>query len=181
MITKEEVRQLNAYVRYDGFLLGILLSASFIMCMSSLMIPILEFPAMLCMLAVPFLVGKRIGNYRDDVIKKNISYRRAWYYSLQCFLYGGLILAMASFVYMKFVDDGMFVSMLTENFKKPEMEVVLKTYGISKKEMQAMIDMITQQRPIDISFSLISNVLFSGFFLSFLIALFVRKSPKKAD
>lgn len=178
MISQTELKQLSAFVRYDGFLLGVLMSVTFIMIVSSLVMPGLQLLAMACIVATPIFIGRRIGNYRDNILGRRVSFRRALYYALQCFLYGGLILAMVAFLYMKYVDDGMFLTSLSEALHQPEMQPVIDSYGLNATEVE---EMLSVQRPIDIAFSLITNVLFTGFFASIFIAMFVRREPMRKE
>lgn len=176
MITKEELNQMKAFTRYDGFLLGIMMSATFIMTIGSLSRPGLQLIVLALIVATPFFVGNRICHYRDRVVMKKVSYRRALFYALECFLYGGLILGVVGYAYMRFVDGGAFLESMTANMSMPEMKPMLDAYGLDAQEI---ISVMSEQRPIDIAFSLISNAFFSGIFVSAIVALFLRREPSK--
>lgn len=176
MIDKEELEQMKAYVRYDGFFVGLLMSATFVFLVTSIRMPGLQLMALAGLVLTPFYVGHKIRRYRDSIVMKKVSFRRAWAYAIQCFLYGGLVLAVVGYVYMRFVDGGAFFSSLNASISSPEMQPLLDAYGLTASELQ---EAFGQQRPIDVAFSLISNVIFLGFFASLAIAASLRREPSK--
>lgn len=176
MISKQELNQLKAFTRYDGFLLGMMMSATFILTICSLAHPGYQFIALGILIATPLFLGSRICRYRDKIIMKKVSFRRALYYSLECFLYGGLILGLVGYLYMRFVDGGAFLASMTESLQMPEMKPVLDSYGLDANEV---LTVMNDQRPIDIAFSLITNVFITGFFTSLIIATFLRREPAR--
>lgn len=177
MIKEQEYRQFKAYVRQDGFFVGLLMVLTFICMMRSLMQPELELIALASLVATPLLIMYFVKRYRDKVLSGSISFRRVLAYSMSCFAYGALVLALGAFLYMRYLDAGMFVMGLRETLEKPEMTELLQVYGISNDQMMAEVNAIAALRPIDIALSLITNVFMGGFIASLVIALFTKKSP----
>lgn len=177
MIKEQEYRQFKAYVRQDGFFVGLLMVLTFVCMIRSLQHPELELIGLMSVVATPLLIVYFVKRYRDKVLSGSISFRRILAYSMSCFAYGALVLALGAFVYMRYLDAGMFVMGLRETLEKPEMAELLKVYGLSNDQLMAEVNAIAALRPIDIALSLITNVFMSGFVASLIIALFVRKKP----
>lgn len=175
MITPDELKQLKAYVRYDGLIVGVIMCVTFVMMMRGITDPMLEMLAMVLLVATPFVVGKRLANYRDKILMKRVSFRRALFYTSQCFMYGGIILALVSYAYMRFIDEGSFAAAMIEALSKPEMAALVKQNGMSVDEL---IELLGVQKPVDVAVSLLSNVLIMGFMASLIISLIVGREPK---
>lgn len=175
MITPDELNQLKAYVRYDGLIIGVIMCVTFILMMRGVVSPALGMLALILLVATPFVVGKRLVNYRDNILMKRVSFRRALFYTSQCFMYGGIILALVSYVYMRFVDGGSFAAAMTEALSKPEMAAIIKQNGMSLDEV---LEALGMQTPVEVAISLLSNVLIMGFMASLLISLIVGREPR---
>ena len=177
----QEYKQLKAFARFDGLVLGLILCAAFFMTLASISNPVFELGALTAMLCGPFFLAFRLRYYRDMVLKARISFMRAFGYGLLCTFYGSLILAMACYVYFRFVDGGSFYQSMLQYLSMPEMKEVVKLYGIDQKVMKDSVSALAEARPIEMAFSLMYNVLAFGLFINLFIALVIRKNPRVSE
>lgn len=178
MITIEEYKQFKAYTRQDGAIIGVLMSVIFFIFVKSFTNPSMQLLYFLGMISVPVVVAMRVRNYRDKIVMKRISKRRAFGYCLSCFMYGSLILALSVFVYFQYMDKGSFITTLSEYFAMPEMKEAMKIYGLDPAMMKQQLSELQELRPVDVAISVISNTFMSGMFCSLIIALLSRREPK---
>ena len=178
MITIEEYKQLKAFARLDGAILGGIMSGTFFAFIASLSNMSWQLAYVLGIIAVPVFVAMRVRNYRDNIVRKRVSFRRAAAYSMHCFGYSSLILAIVMYVYFQYFDHGMMLANLRNYFAMPEMQEAMKIYGVDKSVFDDQLTVMSSLRPIDVAFSMISNTLFAGLGCSLLVAVISRRTPK---
>ena len=178
MITVEEYKQLKAFARLDGAMLGVIMCVTFFAFVASLSNTAWQMAYMIGVIAVPVFVAFRVRNYRDNIVKKRVSFRRAAAYSMHCFGYSSLILAIVMYVYFQYFDHGMMLASLRSYFDTPEMQEAMKIYGVKKSLFEDQLTVMSSLRPIDVAFSMISNTLFAGLACSLLIAVISRRTPR---
>lgn len=178
MITVSEYKQLKAFARVDGAILGGIMSATFFAFLASFSSTSWQLAYMLGMVAVPVFVALRVRNYRDRILQQRVSFRRAAAYSMHCFGYSSLILAIVMYVYFQFFDQGTMLANMRSYFNSPEMLQAMKVYGIERSLLDAQLTVMSTLRPIDFAFSMISNTLFAGMGCSLLIAIISRRNPR---
>ncbi len=178
MITSSEYTQLKAFARQDGFLIGLLWIATLGCLVGSMTDPNWQigFVAGFCL--TPYLAYKRLQNYRDNVVERNISYRRGFVFLTMAMFYASLIIAAATFAYFYFLDKGLMLTTLQHNMSMPELREAFKQAGMPLSELDKEVQMMAQTRPIDIAFSILCNAIISSTILSAFIALFGRKREK---
>ena len=76
MITIEEYKQLKAFARLDGAVLGMIMCGTFFAFMASLTNTAWQMAYMIGIVAVPVFVAYRVRNYRDKIVRKRVSFRR---------------------------------------------------------------------------------------------------------
>lgn len=179
MITVEELKQFKAFARQDGAILGLIMSASFFAFIASLANPSWQLAYLLATIAVPVFVALRVRNYRDRIVQKRVSFRRAAAYSMQCFGYSSLVIAIVVYVYFQFFDHGAVIANMRGFFESPEMEQAMKLYGVKKAMVDAQLATMSSLRSIDVAFSVISNTLFCGLACSLLVAVLSKRNPRK--
>lgn len=178
MITQQEYIQLKAFVRNDGLWIGLLLTVTIACSIGSMFAPSLQFMALGGMVLTPVVAANRVRYYRDFVVMKRVSFKRAWGYTFLSFGYASLIVAMLTYLYFQFLDHGMVMGQFTKMMQMPEMETVIKAYGMTKKQMMDELAYMSSIRPIDLALSAVSNILLLGGFLGFIIAAFTRREPR---
>ena len=181
MITIEEYKQLKAFARLDGAILGGIMCGTFFAFIASLSNMTWQLVYLLGIIAVPVFVAMRVRNYRDNIVRKRVSFRRAAAYSMHCFGYSSLILAIVMYVYFQYFDHGMMLTSLRNYFAMPEMQEAMKIYGVDKSIFDDQLTVMSSLRPIDVAFSMISNTLFAGLGCSLLVAVISRRTPKAVN
>ena len=181
MITVEEYKQLKAFARIDGAILGGIMCGTFFAFIASLSNMAWQLVYLLGIIAVPVFVAMRVRNYRDNIVRKRVSFRRAAAYSMHCFGYSSLILAIVMYVYFQYFDHGMMLTSLRNYFAMPEMQEAMKIYGVDKSVFDDQLTVMSSLRPIDVAFSMISNTLFAGLGCSLLVAVVSRRTPKAVN
>ena len=181
MITIEEYKQLKAFARLDGAMLGGIMCATFFASVAALSNPGWQLATMIGVIAVPLFVAFRVRNYRDNIVKKRVSFRRAAAYSMHCFGYSSLILAIVMYIYFQYFDHGMMLESLKNLIASPEMQEAMKVYGMKKSVFDEQLTVISSLRPIDVAFQTISETLFLGLGCSLLVAVVSRRSPKAVN
>ena len=181
MITVEEYKQLKAFARIDGAILGGIMCGTFFAFIASLSNMAWQLVYLLGIIAVPVFVAMRVRNYRDNIVRKRVSFRRAAAYSMHCFGYSSLILAIVMYVYFQYFDHGMMLTSLRNYFAMPEMQEAMKIYGVDKSIFDDQLTVMSSLRPIDVAFSMISNTLFAGLGCSLLVAVVSRRTPKAVN
>ena len=178
MITIEEYKQLKAFARLDGAILGGIMSGTFFAFIASLSNMSWQLAYVLGIIAVPVFVAMRVRNYRDNIVRKRVSFRRAAAYSMHCFGYSSLILAIVMYIYFQYFDHGMMLANLRSYIEAPEMQEAMKIYGVEKSLFEDQFTVMSSLRPIDVAFSMISNTLFAGLGCSLLVAVISRRTPR---
>ena len=178
MITVEEYKQLKAFARIDGAILGGIMCGTFFAFIASLSNMAWQLVYLLGIIAVPVFVAMRVRNYRDNIVRKRVSFRRAAAYSMHCFGYSSLILAIVMYIYFQYFDHGMMLTSLRDYFAMPEMQEAMKIYGVDKSIFDDQLTVMSSLRPIDVAFSMISNTLFAGLGCSLLVAVISRRTPR---
>ena len=178
MITVEEYKQLKAYARLDGAVLGMIMCGTFFSFLAYLTNTAWQIAYMIGIVAVPVFVAYRVRNYRDNIVQNRVSFRRAAAYSMHCFGYSSLILAIVMYIYFQFFDHGAMLANLRSCIETPDMQEAMKIYGLKKSLFDDQFAVMSSLRPIDVAFSMISNTLLTGLGCSLLIAVISRRTPR---
>lgn len=174
MITSQELIQLRAFARQDGAILGLAWIVSFICAMQSLHVPLLALVSNLLALSTPFLVGYRLGKFRDEALGGVISFRRAFGYCIQTFAYATLLLTVTQFVYLRFIDAAYL-----EQFVITYRQLLESTPDIGKEDAMQITEALSGLTPLAwVSAFMITDIL-TGLFLSPFIALFGHRRLNK--
>lgn len=164
MINFEHIIQVKAFARQDGALLALLWIASFA-CL--IYIPALPLGNIFA-LATPLFVGWRLVKFRNYALDGAISLRRGFAYSTYTFFYASAIFAIAQYLYFKFLDNGVFLSMLTEAMKA--VAPMYKESGATQDELKESMDMLTTLTPIQWTLMFMMQNLLMGLIASLPIA-----------
>ena len=113
-MTPSEYIQLKAFARQDGALLAILWVAAFLLYIIGVSNSILGLAAVMLMLYTPFFVGERLGKFRDYGRAGLISFRRGYAYTIFVFFYGGVLFAIAQYLYFAYMDNGFLLSQFSQ-------------------------------------------------------------------
>ena len=179
MTFAEKLSQLQAFARIDGAILGLLWIGSFACFVGQFSYALCGPLWMLTLVGTPVWVTLRTMRFRDRVLDGVMTFRRAYGYSLFTMFNASLILAAAQFVYFQFMDDGFIVSQYAQLFSTPEVEALLKGYGLTTEMVDETIQLMKDMRPIDLSLQLLYSNIMATMILSLPIALISSRQNRK--
>ena len=176
-MTAPEYLQLKAFARQDGALLALLWVSSFLLYIMGLSNQMLGLAAILLMLYTPFFVGSRLGKFRDFGREGLISFRRGYAYTILVFFYGGVLFAIAQYLYFAYVDHGFLLSQFSKMVTSSEMQQVLKQYGMTQMMDESLQEM-ANTRPIDFALNMLTINISLGFVMGLPLGLIMQRSVK---
>lgn len=177
-MTAPEYIQLKAFARQDGVLLALLWVSSFLLYIMGMSNQILGLAAVILMLYTPFFVGTRLGKFRDYGRDGHISFRRGYAYTVLVFFYGGVLFAVAQYIYFAFMDQGFLVSQFSKMMNTVEARQMLQQYGMAEM-MDESLQQMTATRPIDYALNMLTINISLGFILGIPISLLKQRSVAK--
>ena len=178
MITSIEYVQLKAFARQDGALLALLwvfTSVLYIIGMTNQMIGL---AATMLIIYTPFFVGGRLRNFRDYGREGLISFRRGYAYTILVFFYGGVLFAVAQYLYFAFMDNGFLLSQFSKMVTSEEGKAMLQQYGMQQMVDESLHEM-ANSRPIDYALNMLTINICMGFILGIPISLVMQRSGGK--
>lgn len=176
MIDVVKITQTKAFARQDGAILGAVWIASFASTMWSVTpgYALLSLLANILAISTPFVVAKRLKAFRDNALDGSISFRRGLFYCAQTFFNATLLLTIVQFLWFKFLDTGIFMSYIIDNYT-----LMLKTYNFPANEIKTLIEAISMMKPISWAAAFMITDIFVAIILSPAIAAFMSRKQKK--
>ena len=176
-MTPAEYIQLKAFARQDGALLALLWVTTFLLYILGVSNSWLGMAAIMLMIYTPFFVGERLGKFRDYGRNGLISFRRGYAYTVFVFFYGGVLFAIAQYLYFAFMDNGFLLSQFSKMLSTDEAQQMIRQYGMTQMVDQSLEEM-AHIRPIDYALNMLTINISLGFILGLPISLI--KQRKKA-
>ena len=176
-MTPAEYIQLKAFARQDGALLALLWVTTFLLYILGVSNSWLGMAAIMLMLYTPFFVGERLGKFRDYGRQGLISFRRGYAYTVFVFFYGGVLFAIAQYLYFAFMDHGFLLSQFSKMVSSDEAQQMIKQYGMGEMINQSLEEM-ANTRPIDYALNMLTINISLGFILGIPISLVKQRSEK---
>ena len=177
-MTPIEYVQLKAFARQDGALLALLWIATFLLYIIGVSNQLLGLAAFFLMCYTPFFfVGERLGKFRDYGREGVISFRRGYAYTVFVFFYGGVLFAIAQYLYFAYVDHGFLLSQFSKMVTSSEMQQVLKQYGMTQMMDESLQEM-ANTRPIDFALNMLTINISLGFVMGLPLGLIMQRSVK---
>ena len=175
MIDVVKITQTKAFARQDGAILGAVWIASFASTMWSVTpgYALLSLLANILAISTPFVVAKRLKSFRDDALDGTISFRRGLFYCAQTFFNATLLLTIVQFLWFKFLDTGVFMSYIIDNYT-----LMLKTYNFPANEIKTLIEAISMMKPISWAAAFMITDIFAAIILSPAIAVLMSRKQK---
>ena len=91
------------------------------------------------------------------------------------YLYAALLFALIQFLYFQYIDNGFLVSQYTQQASSPQMQEMMRLYGLTAEDMKFVLENIAALRPIDIALQFFSTNLMMAVFVSLPVAIVMRK------
>ena len=179
-MSPQEYIQMKAFARQDGALLSLLWIGGFICYIQGLVNPLMAMLALLLIVTSPFFAANRLRHFRDYAREGIITFQRGYAYTVLTFFYGGLLLAVAMFIYFNFIDQGYLLGKLTDAMNSAEGKEVIKAYGMSS-QMEEGLRELAAMRPIDYALNMLAVNITAGFLLGLPIAAVMQRSTVKKE
>ena len=179
-MTPAEYVQLKAYARQDGALLALLWVVTFLLYILGVSNSWLGMAALMLMIYTPFFVGERLAKFRDYGLNGLISFRRGYAYTIFVFFYGGVLFAIAQYLYFAFMDNGFLLSQFSKMVTSEEAQQMLKQYGMTQMVDQSLEEM-AQTRPIDYALNMLTINISLGFILGLPISLVKQRTKARIE
>ena len=177
-MTPIEYVQLKAFARQDGALLALLWVATFLLYIIGVSNQLLGMAAFFLMCYTPFFVAERLGKFRNNACNGVISFRRGYAYTIFVFFYGGVLFAVAQYLYFAFMDHGFLLSQFSKMVSSAEMQQVLKQYNMTQMVDESLQEM-AKTRPIDSALNMLTINISLGFVIGLPLGLIMQRSVKQ--
>lgn len=179
-MTPAEYIQLKAFARQDGALLALLWVATFLLYIIGVSNQMLGLAAVMLMCYTPFFVGERLGKFRDYGREGSISFRRGYAYTVFVFFYGGVLFAIAQYLYFAYMDNGFLLSQFSKMMNSDEARQMLEQYGMTQMAAESLQEMASI-RPIDYALNMLTVNIVIGLILGVPISLIKQRTKLNVE
>lgn len=164
--------QTRAFARQDGFILGVVWIASFVLTMIAVNPDhyVLGLLANILCISTPFVVAKRLRKFRDGALDGIISFRRGLFYCMQTFFNATLLLTIVQYLWFRFMDISSFMNYVQSNYT-----LVMQAYQLTAEEMKTIMDAVWMMKPIAWASMFMLIDVFAGALLSPVIAAIMMR------
>jgi hypothetical protein len=165
----------NLAMRYGTFM-GVFWIIKFIFYPLGLSVPMLELIFGLATLMVPFYGYYLVRSYRDNCCEGHIKFGYAWLFTTFMFMFAALLVAVAHYVYFRFIDNGFvlnyYMNLIGQirNINIPGMNT-----KDTANQLSQMVTIISSMTPIQLVMQLLSQNVLYGALMALPIALFAKK------
>lgn len=132
--------------------------------------------------STPVVGYMMLCRFRNRVCGANITFGRAYLFSLLTYFYAALLLAMACYVYFRFFDHGEFISGYLKAIDSPEMKQALKQESIRQlmggaeiDDLKRVLESIQTVSPVVYAANILDLNIFVGLVLSVPAALLAAR------
>ena len=174
-MTSNEYIQLKAFARQDGALLALLWVFTSTLYIIGMTNQLIGMAATMLIIYTPFFVGSRLRKFRDYGREGLISFRRGYAYTVFVFFYGGVLFALAMYLYLTFMDHGYLMSQMSKVLTSEEAQQAMQQYGMTEM-MNESLSQMAQIRPIDYALDILTLNITLGFILGVPISLVLQRS-----
>ena len=169
LMTPEEYKQLKAFSRIDGAMLGAIWIISFAFYVMGMSNPMMMMGGMIIAICSPFFAAQRVRRFRDYARDGIISFKRAYGYSVLIFFYAALLFAAGQYIYFEFIDQGHIANQIINMMNEPQNKKIIEAYGM-QKSLDDSIKIMSETRAIDYALNYLSVNIIIGMVLSLPIA-----------
>ena len=158
--------------RIDGAKLGLLWMVSFALFIGQFHYPVCGLLWLGTMVFTPFYVGILTKSFADRQPEGKISYGRAYTHSMMTVFYASLILAIAQWVYLQYMDHGFLTDRYASMITDKEFTQTMESMGYPKGTGQEIATRLREMRPIDIVLQMLWSNMVAGLVMSLTTALY---------
>lgn len=165
-------QDLRAYAGQCGAVIGGLWISSFACFIGGLTYPGLSLICMLLGISSIFATGSLVRRFRRTTA--DIRFGMAWWMSILMFIYASLLMAVAQYIYFRYMDNGFLADYYASIMQQPEFATLMQ-YAQGGQDyqdvMEQVINMLRTISPIELTFQFMIYNFFLGIFLSIPAAL----------
>lgn len=160
-------RQLRAYAAQYGAIIGLMWIVSFAFYIVGLTRPLLGNIALLVGILSVVAAGFLIRKFRHEV--SPLRFAQSWWMGILIYMYAALLMAVAQFVYFRYIDNGLMVSTYSTVMQQPEaiamMQSMLPGEDVSQTTTE-IVELLQSITPIQFTFEFLIYNLILGFILA---------------
>ena len=134
--------------------------------------------SMILLIITPFYAARRLRHFRDYAREGVITFGRGYAYVILVFFYGGLLFALAQYIYFAYMDKGFLLGKFTEMVSTPESVAWLHANGL-EGVMKDSLSTMAEMRPIDYSLNMLTLNIIAGFIVGLPIAALMKQRVVK--
>lgn len=166
---------IGAYARVYGLYMGIFWAVKFVFFPLGFSYPVFSFIFLLLTIMVPFVGAWFVRKIRDGVLDGRLGFWQAFLLSTNIYMYASLIAAIVHFIYFRFIDNGFILNSYLESVNQMQELLGSGEAAANIEMLKANVELMGTLSPIQIVFSLLSNNVVFGLFISLLAAVFLKR------
>ena len=166
---------IGAYARVYGLYMGIFWAVKFVFFPLGFSYPVFSFIFLLLTIMVPFVGAWFVKKIRDGVLDGRLGFWQAFLLSTNIYMYASLIAAIVHFIYFRFIDNGFILNSYLESVSQMQELLGSGEAAANIEMLKANVELMGTLSPIQIVFSLLSNNVVFGLFISLLAAVFLKR------
>lgn len=166
---------IGAYARVYGLYMGIFWAVKFVFFPLGFSYPVFSFIFLLLTIMVPFVGAWFVKKIRDGVLDGRLGFLQAFLLSTNIYMYASLIAAIVHFIYFRFIDNGFILNSYLESVNQMQELLGSGEAAANIEMLKANVELMGTLSPIQIVFSLLSNNVVFGLFISLLAAVFLKR------
>lgn len=166
---------IGAYARVYGLYMGIFWAVKFVFFPLGFSYPVFSFIFLLLTIMVPFVGAWFVKKIRDGVLDGCLGFWQAFLLSTNIYMYASLIAAIVHFIYFRFIDNGFILNSYLESVNQMQELLGSGEAAANIEMLKANVELMGTLSPIQIVFSLLSNNVVFGLFISLLAAVFLKR------
>lgn len=166
---------IGAYARVYGLYMGIFWAVKFVFFPLGFSYPVFIFIFLLLTIMVPFVGAWFVKKIRDGVLDGRLGFWQAFLLSTNIYMYASLIAAIVHFIYFRFIDNGFILNSYLESVNQRQELLGSGEAAANIEMLKANVELMGTLSPIQIVFSLLSNNVVFGLFISLLAAVFLKR------
>ena len=177
-MTTERPITLQEYAMRFGTYMGLFWIFKFIFLPIGFSIPLLQLLFILMTLFVPVLGYIYVRKFRNTYCNGELSFFRAFLFTLYMYLLATLLVAVAHYVYFRFLDHGFLASAYLQQLENVKSAAQGEMVTSIDQLIQAF-DTISSLTPLQLTFQLIFQNIFYGILLAIPTGLVAMKQKKQ--
>lgn len=176
METANDKKDFYQRAMYYGTMLGIVWSVMYILFFAGMESMTMLLACSALFFASPFIAIYFAVKYRKEECNDNMNFTQAWIFMFYMYICAGLLSALVSFLYLRFIDGGTFFMSLQEI-----LQAGAELSGSDEammQQIQTALEVLEGLTPGNFVWQQLSNNLFNTSVLPLALAIFVRKNNK---